>query len=91
MKHQFVIRSALASLVALSAVGSAVAVDDMNKANQEKCYGIATAGKNDCASSANPNSCSGKATTDNAPDRFKLVAKGTCKSMSGKPSPGKKK
>jgi uncharacterized membrane protein len=91
MKHQFVIRSALASLVALSAVGSAIAADDMNKANQEKCYGIAKAGKNDCASSANPNSCAGKATTDNAPDRFKLVPKGTCKSMGGKPGPGKKK
>jgi len=91
MKHQFVIRSALASLVALSAAGGTFAADDMNKADQEKCYGIAKAGKNDCASAANPNSCAGKATADNAPDRFKLVPKGTCKSMGGKPSPGKKK
>jgi uncharacterized membrane protein len=84
MKHHLIIRSALAGLVALSAAGVAGAADDAKKAAQEKCFGIAKAGKNDCASAVHPNSCAGKATADNAPDRWKFVAKGTCKSLGGK-------
>ena len=90
MKHHLIIRSALAGLVALSTAGAASAVDDAKKTDQEKCYGIAKAGKNDCASAVHPNSCAGKAAADNAPDRWKYVAKGTCKSLGGKLTYAKK-
>jgi uncharacterized membrane protein len=89
MKHQRIIRNALAGLVALSAAQATLAADE-KAADREKCYGIAKAGRNDCAG-ANPNSCAGEATTDNAPDRWNYVAKGTCKSLGGSLKPGKPK
>lgn len=48
MNHNFLMKSALASLIAFSAAGSAPAADE-NAAGNEKCFGIARAGKNDCA------------------------------------------
>ncbi|MGL4768387.1 MAG: BufA1 family periplasmic bufferin-type metallophore [Formosimonas sp.] len=51
--------------------------------NGEKCYGIALAGKNDCASKTGSHSCAGQATKDKDPNEWKLVEKGTCASMGG--------
>jgi uncharacterized membrane protein len=45
---------------------------------QEKCYGVAKAGQNDCGTAAH--SCAGQAKADNEPDEWKFVAKGTAKS-----------
>jgi uncharacterized membrane protein len=47
-----------------------------------KCFGIAQAGKNDCASGAH--SCAGQATKDKDPGDWKYVAKGSCEKMGGK-------
>jgi uncharacterized membrane protein len=72
------------ALAALSA-GAARAADDMKgkdnmKAAQEKCYGIAMAGKNDCA--AGPGTtCAGTSKTDYQGNSWKYVAKGTCTTM----------
>ena len=46
----------------------------------DKRYGVALAGKNDCAAGAGA-SCAGASTVDYDPDRWKYVAKGTCESM----------
>ena len=46
----------------------------------DKCYGIALAGKNDCAAGAGT-SCAGTSTVDYNPHAWKYVAKGTCESM----------
>ena len=46
----------------------------------DKCYGIAMAGKNDCAAGAGT-SCAGTSTIDYDPGHWKYVAKGTCESM----------
>ena len=46
----------------------------------DKCYGVALAGKNDCAAGAGT-SCAGTSTVDYAPGQWKYVAKGTCESM----------
>ena len=51
------------------------------KADKEKCYGVAKAGKNDCA--ANGHSCAGQSKVDMGKDEWKYVAKGTCKDMKG--------
>jgi uncharacterized membrane protein len=53
-------------------------------ANSEKCFGIAMAGKNDCASKSGSHSCAGQAKTDKDPNEWKYVDKGTCAGMGGK-------
>lgn len=44
---------------------------------KEKCYGVAKAGKNDCAAGPGT-SCAGTSTRDYQGDAWKLVDKGTC-------------
>lgn len=71
---------ALASL-ALSALSAGVSLAaDMPKADhadQEKCFGVALAGKNDCKAGAGT-SCAGTAKVDYQGNAWKYVAKGTC-------------
>jgi len=75
------IAAAVGSLLALGSL-AASAADDMASAGKEKCYGIAKAGKNDCAAAAH--SCAGQATKDNAPTDWKYTPKGDCEKMGGK-------
>lgn len=49
---------------------------------KEKCYGIALAGKNDCAAGPGT-SCAGTSTADYQGDAWKYVAKGECVKMGG--------
>ncbi len=50
------------------------------KADQEKCYGVSLAGKNDCA--AGPGTtCAGTSKVDYQGNAWKLVPKGTCAAM----------
>ncbi len=46
----------------------------------DKCYGVALAGKNDCAAGAGT-TCAGTSTIDYNPKAWKYVAKGTCEGM----------
>lgn len=55
--------------------------------DEEKCYGIAKAGQNDCASSDGAHGCSGQAAKDNMPTEWKYVPKGTCEKQGGKTTP----
>ncbi|HXF80720.1 MAG TPA: DUF2282 domain-containing protein [Usitatibacter sp.] len=77
------LQTALAGLIALSAA-QATSGADPGAAN-EKCYGIAKAGQNDCGTARH--TCAGKATSDNAPDEWKYVPKGTCANLGGHASP----
>jgi len=79
MKNQALVSSALAAALSLGLVAQAQAEDKA----KEKCYGIAKAGQNDCASLSGSHSCAGQAKADNAPDEWKYVAKGSCKSSGG--------
>ena len=47
------------------------------KAAMEKCYGVAKAGKNDCAAGAGT-SCAGTSSRDYQGNAWKLVKAGTC-------------
>jgi uncharacterized membrane protein len=47
---------------------------------KEKCYGIALAGKNDCAAGPGT-SCAGTSTRDYQGNAWKYVDKGTCTSI----------
>ena len=88
-KKTLVIAAAVGSLFALGANG-AFAGDASKDANadKEKCYGVAKAGKNDCASASH--SCAGHSTADNSPTEWKYVPKGECEKMGGTMMPGKK-
>jgi len=79
------ISTAVASLLAagLLSTASSASADDTKK--PEKCYGIATVGKNDCATSKH--SCASMAMTDKAPEDFKLVPAGTCVNIGGSLKP----
>jgi len=54
--------------------------DTADHAKQEKCYGVALAGKNDCKAGAGT-TCAGTSKKDYQGNSWKYVAKGTCVSM----------
>ena len=87
MHKHIIATSTLASALAM-ALAPAHAADA--KAPQEKCFGIAKAGQNDCASAAGTHSCAGQAKADNDGNDWKYVAKGTCEKMGGKTAEAKK-
>ena len=68
-----------AALTAALSLAAAAHADDMKKdaGAMEKCYGVALAGKNDCA--AGPGTtCAGTSTMDYQGDAWKYVPAGTC-------------
>jgi uncharacterized membrane protein len=75
-------RRVLAAVSAVVALGLSQPVLAQDKP-KEKCYGIAKAGQNDCANLSGTHSCAGQSTKDNAPDEWKYVPKGQCKTMNG--------
>ncbi len=81
-KRQTMIAAALAGMCV---VGTAAQAQDSAKvkAEKEKCYGVAKAGQNDCASANGQHSCAGQSKVDNAKDEWKYVAKGTCAKLGG--------
>lgn len=81
--NKTVLTAALAGLMIAGVAGSAAANEAAAPA-KEKCYGIAKAGKNDCAPKSGSHSCAGHATKDNSPDEFKLVDGGACEGLGGK-------
>lgn len=72
---------ALATLAALSAAGAmAQSKDAAPAADKERCFGVAMAGKNDCA--AGPGTtCAGTAKMDYQGNAWKYVPAGTCTSI----------
>ncbi|MBS0211683.1 MAG: DUF2282 domain-containing protein [Proteobacteria bacterium] len=73
----------LAAAASLFAMSTATLAADKDHADQEKCFGVAKAGQNDCASKSGSHACAGQSKKDNDPGDFKFVAKGTCKAMGG--------
>lgn len=65
--------------------GNAYAADSA----KEKCFGVAKAGQNDCASVSGVHSCAGQSKTDGAKSEWKYVAKGTCQQVGGSIVPSK--
>ena len=78
MNHRNMLAAAAASVLATMLVAAPAVAQE-----KEKCYGIAKAGQNDCANLSGTHSCAGQAKVSDAPDEWKYVAKGTCKSMKG--------
>ena len=90
MDKQLFIQSALASMLAFGAI-SAQAGPVAPDPSKDKCFGVAKAGQNDCASATGSHSCAGTATKDKDPGDWKYVEKGTCEKMGGATTPPAKK
>ena len=80
MKNQALVSSALAAALSLGVVAQVQAAD----AAKEKCYGIAKAGQNDCASVTASHSCAGQSKVAMDKQEWRYVAKGTCAKVGGK-------
>ena len=78
MTQRSVIAAAAAAVMSLSMVAMPAAAQE-----KEKCFGIAKAGQNDCASISGSHSCAGQSKVDMDKGEWKYVAKGTCKDMKG--------
>jgi uncharacterized membrane protein len=76
---QVTIAAAVGSLLA---VGVASASDPKDKDARVKCYGVAKAGQNDCATASH--SCAGASKKDNDPAEWKSMPRAECEKAGGK-------
>jgi uncharacterized membrane protein len=76
MEKQQILSVAIGGLLALGLAGNASAAE--TKVEMEKCFGIAKAGLNDCASKKASHSCAGQAGKNGDANDFVAVPKGTC-------------
>ncbi len=79
MNTRLLLASALLASVAVPAVAGPAAEPSFTA---EKCYGLAKAGQNDCASSGN-NSCAGTSRIDSDPNAWIFVPAGYCDRLVG--------
>jgi uncharacterized membrane protein len=77
MNQRALIAATAAAVMSLTVAVPAAAQE------KEKCFGIAKAGQNDCASVTGAHSCAGQSKVDMDKMEWKYVAKGTCKDMKG--------
>ena len=76
--------SAMLGAAALAVASTAAYAADtkaMDKPAMEKCFGVAKAGKNDCA--AGTHSCAGQATKDMDKASFVSIPAGVCAKLAG--------
>jgi uncharacterized membrane protein len=72
---------------AMTVAATPVAAADMaDKAEKEKCFGVAMKGKNDCKAGAGT-SCAGTSKMDYQGNAWSLVPKGTCEKTASPTSP----
>ena len=75
--NKLLLSAAMAGVMAASVATPVLAAD------KEKCFGIAKAGKNDCAAANGSHSCAGQAKADNDAHEWKYVNKGECEGLGG--------
>ncbi|MBE4426808.1 DUF2282 domain-containing protein [Vibrio parahaemolyticus] len=78
-KSNLAVTSAVTGLLALG--GTLLTATPAVAAEKEKCYGVAKAGKNDCATKNS--SCAGTSKQDHQKDAFVVVPKGLCDKLAG--------
>lgn len=78
MNQRALMAAAAASLLSTLMVSAPAVAQE-----KEKCYGITTAGQNDCANLSGSHSCAGQSKVSNDVNEWKYVAKGTCAGMKG--------
>lgn len=72
-----ILNGALFAAVIASGLSGATNAAAQTKPAMEKCYGVAKAGKNDCAAGPGT-SCAGSSSVDYQGNAWTLVKKGTC-------------
>lgn len=78
--------AALGAALTLASTPAAAQDDEAMKKMNEKCYGVALKGKNNCA--AGPGTtCAGTSKVDYQGNAWSLVPKGTCEKTVSKTSP----
>jgi uncharacterized membrane protein len=82
MRSRYLIASALAASIVAPVALSAQKPAPAPTFKAEKCYGIAKAGKNDCASTGN-NSCGGSSKASSDPKAWIYVPQGYCERIVG--------
>jgi uncharacterized membrane protein len=82
MNSRYLMASALAAAIAAPVALSAQKPAPAPSFKAEKCYGIAKAGKNDCASTGN-NSCGGSSKINSDPKAWIYVPAGYCERIVG--------
>ncbi len=82
MDKRFIIASALATAFAAPALLSAQKPATAPSYKAEKCYGLAKAGQNDCASTGN-NSCGGSSKVNSDPRAWIFMPEGYCARIVG--------
>jgi uncharacterized membrane protein len=78
MNQRAMIAATAATLMSMTMMATPAVAQE-----KEKCFGIAKAGQNDCASVSGTHSCAGQSKVDMDKMEWKYVAKGTCKDMKG--------
>ncbi len=78
MTQRTMIAATAATLMSLALMAAPAQAQE-----KEKCFGIAQAGQNDCASAFGTHSCAGQSKVDMDKTEWKYVAKGTCMNMKG--------
>jgi uncharacterized membrane protein len=77
-----IIAGAIVGILTLAVDASAAEqTQNVQCAAVERCYGIAKAGKNDCATATS--ACAGTTKQDNQKDAWVYVPKGTCEKLAG--------
>jgi uncharacterized membrane protein len=82
MNKRVVIASALAAAIATPTLALAAGPAPAPKFTAEKCYGLAKAGQNDCASAGN-HSCAGTSKVNADPKSWIFVPAGYCERIVG--------
>lgn len=78
MYHKkLLLAAAITGVIAMTSIQTVAAADGTT----EKCYGVAKAGKNDCASAAH--ACAGHGTMDKSGSEWVKLPKGTCERLVG--------
>ena len=82
--NKLLIASALAAAISLPALTAAQAgPTPVPSYDSEKCFGIAKAGSNDCASVTGAHSCAGMSKVDSDPSEWVYVPAGYCSRIVG--------
>ncbi len=82
MNHRLEISASLIAALALWA-GTAQSQTMEKPAGKEKCFGVAKAGQNDCASIHGSHTCAGQAKVAFDNREWRYVPNGTCKQLKG--------
>lgn len=84
MQKKVISAAVLAAVMTVGACGYAMAGDTAAAAaEKEKCFGVAKAGKNDCAAKDGSHSCAGQAAKDANANEWLYVPAGLCDKLAG--------